>query len=121
MDEKNNEDMPDYAVDAKEIQSANGKLLADGNQIIQADIDMNALPLSILNSLILNQKDLGQLAAIKNIPMIDPAFDDDTLKNIIQYYSINPDEMETELHIYAQQLLKKGKVNEAWQVLLALI
>ena len=50
---------------------------------------------------------------------IDPAFNDDRLKNIIQYYSINPDEMEKELHIYAKELLDAGKVNEAWQVLLS--
>jgi hypothetical protein len=28
--------------------------------------------------------------------------------------------MEKELHMYAKQLLDKGKVQEAWQVLLAL-
>jgi hypothetical protein len=54
------------------------------------------------------------------MPVVDPAFNDDTLKNIIQYFSINPEEMETELHRYAKQLLADGKVNEAWQVLLAL-
>ncbi|MEY2916601.1 MAG: hypothetical protein RIS73_315, partial [Bacteroidota bacterium] len=36
------------------------------------------------------------------------------------YYSINPDEMEKELHFYAKELLDAGKVNQAWQVLLAL-
>jgi hypothetical protein len=50
--------------------------------------------------------------------MVDPAFEDDTLKNIIQYYSINPEEMEQELHLYAKALLDAGKVMEAWQVLL---
>ena len=29
-------------------------------------------------------------------------------------------EMENELHLYAANLLNQGKVNEAWQVLLAL-
>lgn len=46
-------------------------------------------------------------------------FEDDRLKNIIQYYSINPDEMEKELHLYAKELLEKRKVDEAWQVLLS--
>jgi hypothetical protein len=54
------------------------------------------------------------------MPMVDPAFDDDRLKNIIQYYSINPDEMEKELHLYAKELLDIGKVTAAWQVLLAI-
>ena len=45
--------------------------------------------------------------------------DNEVLKNIIQYYSINPDEMERELHMHAKNLLDEGLVNEAWQVLLA--
>ena len=46
-------------------------------------------------------------------------FHDDKLKNIIQYYSINPVEMEKELHSYAKELLQINKVDAAWQVLLA--
>jgi hypothetical protein len=53
------------------------------------------------------------------MPIIEPSFDDTHLKNIIQYYSLNPDEMEKELHAYAKKLLAEGKVKEAWQVLLA--
>jgi hypothetical protein len=53
------------------------------------------------------------------MPAIDPSFHDDTLKNIFQYYSVSPDEMEKELHTYAKQLLDQGKVQEAWQILLA--
>jgi hypothetical protein len=52
------------------------------------------------------------------MPVIDPAYEDDGLKQIIQYYSINPDEMERELHLYAKKLLQQHKVEEAWQVLL---
>jgi len=86
----------------------------------QLGIGIDALPASIKNSTILSGNNLGQLANVNIIPMVDPTFDDDTLKNIIQYYSINPEEMEKELHIYAAQLLNAGKVKEAWQVLLAL-
>jgi hypothetical protein len=53
------------------------------------------------------------------MPFVDATFNDDTLKNIIQYFSINPVEMDTELHRYAKVLLDQGKVYEAWQVLLA--
>jgi hypothetical protein len=52
------------------------------------------------------------------MPVIDPSFDDARLKEIIQYYSINPEEMEKELHDYAKKLLDEGKLKEAWQVLL---
>ncbi len=75
---------------------------------------------SIKNSKILSGNNLGQLGNVHEIPFIDPAFHDDKLKNIFQYYSLNPDDMERELHKYAKELLDSGKVKEAWQVLLAL-
>ncbi len=86
---------------------------------VKLGIGVDTLPLSIRESKILTGNNLGQLANVHDMPFVDPAFDDDKLKNIIQYYSINPDEMEKELHIYAKELLAEGKVNEAWQVLLA--
>jgi flavin reductase (DIM6/NTAB) family NADH-FMN oxidoreductase RutF len=83
-------------------------------------IGLDSLPDSIKNSKILSGNDLGQLANVHAMPFIDPAFEDDKLKNIFQYYSLDPEEMEKELHIYAKELLDQGKVQEAWQVLLAL-
>ncbi len=82
-------------------------------------IGVDALPGSIRNSKILTGNNLGMLANVHEMPVIDPSFDDDRLKQIIQYYSITPDEMEKELHYYAKKLLDEGKVREAWQVLLA--
>lgn len=82
-------------------------------------IGVDALPLTIRHSHILTGNNLGQLANVQQQPVIDPAFDDVHLKNIFQYYSIAPEEMEKELHRYAQKLLEQGKVQEAWQVLLA--
>jgi flavin reductase (DIM6/NTAB) family NADH-FMN oxidoreductase RutF len=82
-------------------------------------IGVDALPESIRNSDIPTGNDLGHLANVREIPVIEPSFDDIHLKNIIQYYSMNPDEMEKELHAYAKKLLNEGKVKEAWQVLLA--
>jgi len=52
-------------------------------------------------------------------PVVETSFEDDKLKNIFQYYSINPAGMEKEIHLYAKELLDSGKVKEAWQVLLA--
>ncbi len=85
----------------------------------QLGIGVDALPKDIRNSIILTGNNLGQLANVNELPVVDAAFDDDKLKNIIQYFSINPDEMEKELHRYAKELLDAGKVSEAWQVLLA--
>ena len=86
----------------------------------QLGIGIDSLPASVKNSKILTANNLGQLANVNEIPLVDPAFNDDKLKNIIQYFSINPEEMEVELHSYAKQLLNNAKIDEAWQVLLAL-
>ena len=83
-------------------------------------IGVDALPEAIKYSKILTGNNLGQLANVHEIPFVDPAFYDDKLKNIIQYFSINPDDMEQELHLYAKELLDANKIAEAWQVLLAL-
>ena len=85
----------------------------------QLGIGVDALPVNIRNSSILTGNNLGQLGNTHEIPAIDPSFEDAHLKQIIQYYSINPDEMEKELHTYASKLLNEGKVAQAWQVLLA--
>lgn len=85
---------------------------------LQLGIGVDALPFAIRNSRILTGNHLGLLANVHEMPVIDPAFEDAQLKNIIQYYSITPEEMGKELHRYAQQLLDEGKVREAWQVLL---
>ncbi|MBK7561163.1 MAG: flavin reductase family protein [Chitinophagaceae bacterium] len=85
----------------------------------QTGIGIDSLPPIIRNSKSLSGNNLGQLANVYELPVIDPSFDDPHLKQIIQYYSINPDEMEKELQLYAKKLLDAGQVHEAWQVLLA--
>jgi flavin reductase (DIM6/NTAB) family NADH-FMN oxidoreductase RutF len=82
-------------------------------------IGIDAIPDSIKQSRILTGNHLGQLGNVHELPLIDPAFHDDRLKNIIQYFSINPNEMEQELHQYAAELLQQDKVYEAWQILLS--
>lgn len=87
----------------------------------QLGIGFDVLPSTIRNSKILTGNDLGKLANITEIPIIDPSFDDDNLKQIVQYYSVNPKEMDKELHAYAKKLLNLNKIKEAWQVLLSSI
>ncbi len=87
---------------------------------IKLGIGFDQLPETIRNSKILNGNDLGKLANVNELPVINPSFHDDKLKNIIQYYSINPEDMERELHSYAKELLQQNKVEEAWQILLGL-
>ena len=82
-------------------------------------IGVDQLPASIRNSKYLTGNDLGRLANVDVMPAIDPAYEDNKLKNIIQYYSVNPEEMEKELHLHAHELLEKGSTGAAWQVLLS--
>jgi flavin reductase (DIM6/NTAB) family NADH-FMN oxidoreductase RutF len=86
---------------------------------IKLGIGIDALPESVRSSKILTGNQLGQLANVHEMPVVQPSFDDERLKTIIQYFSVNPDEMDKELHKYAGELLNEGRVDEAWQVLLA--
>lgn len=82
-------------------------------------IGMDALPPSVKQSSFLTGNHLGKLANVHQYPVTDPTYNDDHLKNIVQYYSRDPEEMEKEIHQYAARLLDENKVDEAWQVLLA--
>ena len=79
---------------------------------------MIELPENIQKSAILSEADKTRLSGVTVLPVVDPSFEDEQLRNIFQYYSLTPDEMDVELHKYAAALLAEGKVNEAWQVLL---
>ncbi len=85
---------------------------------VHKGIGFDQLPETILKSKILTGNQLAILANVTELPDIDASFDDPHLKQIIQYFSPNPDEMELELHRHAGYLLDQGKVAEAWQVLL---
>ncbi|MEO5593978.1 MAG: hypothetical protein ABIR15_13385 [Chitinophagaceae bacterium] len=77
-----------------------------------------ALPENIRQSKIFSDSNMESLASVAGLPVIDPSYDDERLKSIFQYYSISPGEMEKELQLYAKELLDKGQITEAWQVLL---
>ena len=86
---------------------------------VQLGIGVDALPNSIRLSKVLTGNHLGMLANVHEMPVVEPSFDDGHLKNIIQYFSVSPEEMEKEVHQYAARLLNENKVHDAWQVLLA--
>jgi flavin reductase (DIM6/NTAB) family NADH-FMN oxidoreductase RutF len=88
---------------------------------VKLGIGFDSLPPSIRASKILSGNDLGLLANVHEMPQLDAAFQDDHLRQIVQYYSVNPEEMEKEIHLHAKNLLSQGKVAEAWQVLLQLV
>lgn len=84
----------------------------------QIGIGIDALPEHIRMSTVLSGNDLGQLGNVHELPVIDPAFEDDALKKIFQYHSGYANELEKELHTYAKALLKLGQAEKAWQVLI---
>ena len=86
---------------------------------IKIGIGMDALPLAIRYSKILSGNHLAQLANANELPVIDAAFENESLQQIVQYFNLDPQEMETETHKLAAFLLNKGNMNAAWQVLLA--
>lgn len=86
---------------------------------IKLGIGIDALPQSIRYSKLLTGNHLGMLGNVHELPVVEPSFDDEHLKNIFQYYAVNPADMEREVHAYAAKLLDQNKVHEAWQVLLA--
>jgi flavin reductase (DIM6/NTAB) family NADH-FMN oxidoreductase RutF len=96
-----------------------GNLFKVAKPNTELGIGVDALPESIRFSKILTGNHLGQLANVNELPVVAPSYDDERLKNIIQYFSVDPAEMEKEIHTYAARLLNEGKTYEAWQVLLA--
>lgn len=78
------------------------------------------LPQSIRDSEILTETDLQKLMVFNELPEIDPLFSNQKLTHIVLYFSIQPAEMEIELHLLAKELLDQGKTGDAWQVLLSL-
>lgn len=86
---------------------------------VKLGIGLDALPPAVRNSRILTGNHLGQLANVHEMPVIQPSFDDAHLKDIVQYFSVNPADMEAELHRYAARLLDESRVEDAWQVLLS--
>ncbi len=86
---------------------------------IKTGIGIDALPADIRNSKILTGNHLGQLANVNELPVIDAAFENEILKQIVQYFNLDPLEMETEIHKLTASLLNDGDTTAAWQVLLA--
>ena len=85
---------------------------------VKLGIGMDALPGNIRTSTVFTGNQLAQLANVHEMPVIDPSFEDEHVKHIVQYFSLNPGDMEKELHLYAAKLINQGHVDKAWQVLL---
>src|SRR5690606_14360264 len=81
-------------------------------------IGIDQLPESIRQSKVLTGNDLGMLANVSEIPAHSALRSDDRLRHIVREFSSDQQAREHALHVYAQELLARQKVEEAWQVLL---
>lgn len=85
---------------------------------IKIGIGVDSLPTRIRTSKYLTGNALGMLANVDVMPVADPAFSNNDLTRIAEYYSLQLEELEAETHKLAANLLAANKVADAWQVLL---
>ena len=82
-------------------------------------VGVDALPGHIRESSILTGNNLGMLGNVTSIPVVSEQFYDDRLSLILKEYTHDEDAKKEQLHQYAKELLDKGDVHNAWQVLLS--
>lgn len=101
---------------------------ASGNAVFEVEkpllkpgVGVDNIPASIRNSPVLTGNNIGQLGNIEKLP-------DETsvneykllsLSDIFMKYSYDKKELEKQLHLRAQELLLRNRVEEAWKTLLA--
>lgn len=98
---------------------ANGEALFEiPKPLTTKGIGIDQLPDAIRNSSILTGNNLGRLANVEKLPSAEEiqGFQDERLQNIQQNFSGT--ELVRQTHLYAQELLQAGKIQEAWRVLL---
>lgn len=86
---------------------------------LQLGVGIDQLPSHIRNSKVLSGNDLGILGNSTSIPVVSDMTQDERLVEILKNYRSEADALENALHTYAKELLAKGQVEEAWQVLLS--
>jgi hypothetical protein len=84
-------------------------------------IGVDNIPSRIKNSYILTGNDLGMLGNMESIPSIEEVEkykeENHTIKEILNF-SAEDEEAREALHYRAKELLKKGRISEAWKTLL---
>lgn len=82
-------------------------------------VGIDKLPLSIKNSDVLSGNDLGILGNCTSIPIVSDLRDDERLIDILKTYNSDEALKSRVLHQYAKELIAKGELDTAWQVLLS--
>lgn len=87
--------------------------------IVELGIGIDALPPSIRQSSILTGNDLGMLANVPVLPVaVEISEANGQLQDLVKAHLGDDQATRTALHGYAADLLRQGRVAEAWQALL---
>ena len=96
----------------------NAKALFKVNKpLLKLGIGIDQIPEYIRNSKVLTGNDLGQLGNIEKLPTINEINEFKNSESFTSYKN-NLKESKNNLHQFAKELLEKGKVEDAWKVLL---
>ncbi len=87
--------------------------------ITTCGVGIDALPEHIRSSSILTGNNLGMLANVASLPVVNDLLDDDRLVQIMREYEDNGPARINALHLYAKEILDMMDVNKAWQILMA--
>lgn len=82
-------------------------------------IGIDALPQSIRNSRVLTGNHLGLLGNSSAVPVVEKITNDERLTLLLREYDTAPEALRGALHQYAAELLDRGEVALAWEVLLS--
>jgi flavin reductase (DIM6/NTAB) family NADH-FMN oxidoreductase RutF len=98
---------------------------ASGNAVFEVakpnlnlGVGVDQLPEGIRLSKVLTGNHLGVLGNYTAVPIIDEAFSDKHLNELLSRSYTNSEERINALHTYAKELLDANKIDQAWQVLL---
>lgn len=98
---------------------------ASGNAVFEVakpnlnlGVGVDQLPEGIRLSKVLTGNHLGVLGNCTAVPLIDEAYNDKHLNELLSRSYTNLEERINALHTYAKELLDANKIDQAWQVLL---
>jgi hypothetical protein len=98
---------------------------ASGNAVFEVakpnlnlGVGVDQLPEGIRLSKVLTGNHLGVLGNCTAVPLIDEAYSDKHLNELLSRSYTNLEERISALHTYAKELLDANKIDQAWQVLL---
>jgi flavin reductase (DIM6/NTAB) family NADH-FMN oxidoreductase RutF len=98
---------------------------ASGNAVFEVakpnlnlGVGVDQLPEAIRLSKVLTGNHLGVLGNCTSVPIIDEAFSDEHLNELLSRSYTNSEERINALHTYAKELIDANKIDQSWQILL---